>query len=189
MEPSSKRFQPHWERLRCWFVFFSLFSVMYMNLSASDHAVSSVSGIQTSELFSKQSQVFFFFPLSLSFSCPSLHCISDEAVEWTLQVGDLCFCSNCRCLKVKSWINLASGRRAHLSQLCVSVLLLNMKESNVGTKWVVWAFVVIMCFCAVEHGIECTLQVGDLHIFSNWGMCFCVLEHEGVEWMLQVMTL
>jgi hypothetical protein len=92
-------------------------------------------------------------------------------------------------LKVKSWINLASGRRAHLSQSCVSVLLLNMKESNVGTKWVVWAFVVITCFCAVEHGIECTLQVGDLHICSNWGMCFCVLEHEGVEWMLQVMTL
>jgi hypothetical protein len=30
---------------------FSLFSVMYMNLSASDHAVSSVSGIQSSQLF------------------------------------------------------------------------------------------------------------------------------------------
>jgi hypothetical protein len=74
------------------------------------------------------------------------------------------------------------------SQSCVSVLLLNM-ESNVGTKWVVWAFVVIMCFYAVEHRIECTLQVGDLRICSNWGMCFCVLEHEGVEWMLQVMTL
>jgi hypothetical protein len=85
------------------------------------------------------------------------------------------------------------------------------EELNQPCKWVTCAFIPIMCFCAVvEHeGVKCRYQVSSLGIccnyaflccwtwnwmyiasgWPNWGMCFCVLEHEGVEWMLQVMTL